>query len=498
MLWIGAAGACAGSFLNMLIYRLPRERSLLRPLHSYCPACESRIRFHDNIPLISYLRLAGRCRDCRAPIPLRYPLIEGISALSFMLILDAFCLSAVRPDLESLTAFGVTEQAAGCWSVLAGHLVLVAGLLAISAVDLEEYYVDVRITWFVAITGLLSQALHREPVTEAYALSPGVAGATLAAFVGLGMSWAVLRFRQRKATDERQDRLPEYEPGENPTIPCPEADTLSAETGRTDTPDPDQTPEPQAPREPNPAWGCVVAGLTLIAILGWACGVSIEGLGRQSWFPADLRLPLVFALLFLALVGSSIRSRPADLAIVQVIEDERHRARAVAWGELLFLAPALALGVGAWWWLSSAGAERAAGVVARVLEWPASSSWHPARNLVWAACSMLIGGAIGWGVRIFFTLLLGKEALGLGDVHVMWAAAAVTGWVVVVLGFFAAAFLAVLGMILLLGFKRSRAIPFGPWLALGILALVLGLDPILGYFRPATTALTELLTRGHP
>ena len=130
-----------------------------------------------------------------------------------------------------------------------------------------------------------------------------------------------------------------------------------------------------------------------------------------------------------------------------------------------------------------------------MVAWPGSGAWQPVRGLLWTVLAMLVAGGIGWAVRIVFTLALGKEALGLGDVHIMWASAAVVGWVIVVLGFFAGATLAVVGMILLLGFKRSRAIPFGPWLALGVLLAVLAREPILLRLQPALEALGDLLTR---
>jgi leader peptidase (prepilin peptidase)/N-methyltransferase len=72
-------GALLGSFVNVVIYRLPREISLVRP-RSHCPGCGARIAFYDNIPLISYFALGGRCRRCRAPIPARYPLVEALGA----------------------------------------------------------------------------------------------------------------------------------------------------------------------------------------------------------------------------------------------------------------------------------------------------------------------------------------------------------------------------------------------------------------------------------
>src|SRR2546428_12670609 len=69
-------GTILGSFLNVVIYRLPRNLSIVRP-GSRCPHCQTPIRPQDNIPLVSFLVLRGRCRVCRAPIGWRYPLVEA-------------------------------------------------------------------------------------------------------------------------------------------------------------------------------------------------------------------------------------------------------------------------------------------------------------------------------------------------------------------------------------------------------------------------------------
>ena len=76
-----AFGAVVGSFLNVVIYRLPREISIVRTPPSSCPACSTPIRWYDNIPLISWALLRGRCRECKASISLRYPLVELASGL---------------------------------------------------------------------------------------------------------------------------------------------------------------------------------------------------------------------------------------------------------------------------------------------------------------------------------------------------------------------------------------------------------------------------------
>jgi leader peptidase (prepilin peptidase)/N-methyltransferase len=76
--WVFIFSACIGSFLNVCIYRLPRSESIVYP-GSRCTFCGSRIRPYDNIPLISYLLLAGRCRNCRIPISARYFWVEAIT-----------------------------------------------------------------------------------------------------------------------------------------------------------------------------------------------------------------------------------------------------------------------------------------------------------------------------------------------------------------------------------------------------------------------------------
>ena len=85
-------GAILGSFLNVCIYRLPKEESIVWP-GSHCPHCKNSIKFYDNIPLISYLLLRGKCRYCKGPISTQYPLIEGITAFSSLVLLMRFGLS---------------------------------------------------------------------------------------------------------------------------------------------------------------------------------------------------------------------------------------------------------------------------------------------------------------------------------------------------------------------------------------------------------------------
>jgi leader peptidase (prepilin peptidase) / N-methyltransferase len=83
--WFFALGATIGSFLNVVVYRVPRRQSLVLQ-RSHCPACGGPIAGRDNVPILSYFLLGGRCRMCRAPIPLRYPLVELTIASLFLLL----------------------------------------------------------------------------------------------------------------------------------------------------------------------------------------------------------------------------------------------------------------------------------------------------------------------------------------------------------------------------------------------------------------------------
>ena len=76
------AGLLIGSFLNVVIARVPEGRSLWRP-GSACPGCGSAIAWHDNVPLVSFAALRGRCRACGMPIPWRYPIVEAVTGALF-------------------------------------------------------------------------------------------------------------------------------------------------------------------------------------------------------------------------------------------------------------------------------------------------------------------------------------------------------------------------------------------------------------------------------
>src|SRR5947207_15010217 len=96
IIFVFAIGACVGSFLNVVVWRLPRDESLVTP-PSHCPKCNHRLAWRDNIPIFGWLLLGGKCRYCRASIAIRYPIVELATALLFALFYVLFFVYQIGP-----------------------------------------------------------------------------------------------------------------------------------------------------------------------------------------------------------------------------------------------------------------------------------------------------------------------------------------------------------------------------------------------------------------
>jgi len=177
----GILGAIIGSFLNVVIHRVPREQSIVFP-NSACPSCHTALRPYDNIPIFSYLILRGRCRFCRKPISIRYPIVEALTAFLFVAV-----------ALRDGTSFALPFDFA-----------FVAALLALIFIDAEHMILPNAITYpgiiFAVLTRLalphllgpaafddLPGLVSRMPNLPVWSVS--LIGAAIGAVVGGGSLW---------------------------------------------------------------------------------------------------------------------------------------------------------------------------------------------------------------------------------------------------------------------------------------------------------------------
>jgi leader peptidase (prepilin peptidase)/N-methyltransferase len=187
-------GAVVGSFLNVCIFRMPAKTSIIKPL-SQCPHCHHPIRFYDNIPLISYILLIGKCRDCGGKISWRYPLVELITALLSLFLFLKFGLT--------LTFLGV--------------FIFTAVLIVITFIDLDHQIIPdaltlpgipiffllaifvVNVPWLEALIGLLigggvlfAIAFFYQLITKREGMGGG--DIKLLAMIGAFLGWKSLIF----------------------------------------------------------------------------------------------------------------------------------------------------------------------------------------------------------------------------------------------------------------------------------------------------------------
>ncbi len=433
-----ALGACIGSFLNVVVWRSPRGKSLVSP-PSACPGCNHRLAAFDNIPVLGWILLRGRCRYCKMAISPEYPAVEAYTGILFAGMYILYYQTDWRPAFAEA---GLTES----WPLFTAHLLLAAALVSVTLVDTAFAIIPLCIPNFVvgaallglpvaAAFGLLPPAgeLAGEPAAFGVSSAGGllaVAGATLM----LGLANLLLRFGWLPHSFEGElfegdFQFPESKPWTLKTVLQTAVVT----------------------------W-CLVFALVLAV---WAAkgdwSVAIQ-VGVAAALPVGLA----------ALAVITARAMP-ELPTSDAALPPLANPRKVAWREALFVLFPVAGAVGgvllAQAWSFDAAAlpvalKVAAGVVA----------------------GYLFGAGMTWAVRILGTLAFRKEAMGLGDVHLMGAVGAVLGPVAAFGIFFMLApfmgLLGALGLFCLGKFhakgQTSLAFPYGPYLALGAL-LVMGI-----------------------
>jgi leader peptidase (prepilin peptidase)/N-methyltransferase len=163
-----ALGLFGGSFLNVVIHRVPRGMSVVRPA-SHCPACGAKLRFYDNVPILSYVALGGKARCCKAKISARYPLVELMGGLVAWAILEVLIFPL--PDDTSL------GRAA---AIFGSYFLFALALIAVAFIDLEHMYVPDAISIGGTLVGIATFSLRPEA---------DLTSALVGAAIGFVMVW---------------------------------------------------------------------------------------------------------------------------------------------------------------------------------------------------------------------------------------------------------------------------------------------------------------------
>jgi leader peptidase (prepilin peptidase) / N-methyltransferase len=172
-------GACIGSFLNVCVYRIPLDLSVVAP-RSFCPSCRTPIPWYLNMPILSYLLLRGKCRFCRAKITPRYALIEALTGLLFLLVwLKYFPLEGARP----LHLVPVSDPL-----LVPVYWLAISGLILGTFVDFEHLIIPDRVTLGGILAGLLLSALVPSLHGETLPMH-GLLWSSLGALAGWFLLW---------------------------------------------------------------------------------------------------------------------------------------------------------------------------------------------------------------------------------------------------------------------------------------------------------------------
>jgi leader peptidase (prepilin peptidase)/N-methyltransferase len=368
-IFIFAFGCCIGSFLNVVIYRLPRDKSLITP-GSSCPACGGHIRFYDNIPLLSWLLLRAKCRHCKAPISARYFIVELLTASVFLGLFILYFNTDLRAGLRPFLGGG--------WFIYLTSIILLGAFIAASAIDLEHWVIPLSICWLVTGVGLITSAagvyiINPSSLIRKYSLLPSASANTgllaIGAAIGLAISWVLVA----------------------------------------------------------------------------------TGLVKRSYESVDIK--------------SEIRNPKSETDQPEKSTEPQFNHRLEICREVVFLLPIFVCSAAAYWIMKET-------VPIEVRNnFPTQ---HPViAGLLGSMWGYFVGCCIVWVVRILGTLAFGREAMGLGDVHLMGAAGAVVGPLFVVVAFFIAPFFGLAWASFQMFFKKIRQIPYGPFLSLAVFTVII-------------------------
>lgn len=416
-----ALGSCVGSFLNVVVWRLPRVKpvegeslfkSAFRSLEalsdppSHCPKCNHLLKWYDNIPIVGWIKLAGKCRFCKTPISARYPIVETITALIFAGYFVAFFVFQIGPCL------GIEPNGNVIW----GHLnfrndywvyyldmALLSALLAASLIDAELFIIPLGIPWTIAAAGIVVHTICDSPgAVGSVITTPVYSALAIGGFIGLVLSIILLEIGFLK---------PSFADGA-PMTEKERDDFQKAKSGtKADKSDSKKAGKDSKPEEEDEP---------------------------REWSAGEVRREILL--------------------------------------EFLFLLPPIVLGIGFAWLVHRFPA------VAHLWSHVTSQRWASA--LLGSILGALVGGFTVWITRVLGSLAFGREAMGMGDVDLMMGVGAVLGAGPAVVVFFVAPFLGILFAVYGLIARRKRELPYGPYLSLAAAVVILLYGPIASYFAP--------------
>jgi len=177
----GIFGAMIGSFLNVVIHRVPNEQSIVFP-NSACPSCKTPLRVYDNIPILSFLILRGRCRTCQKPISIRYPIVESLTAILFVAVTLHDGISFALPFDLAFVAALVALVFIDAEHMILPNVITYPGMLF-------ALIMRVAVPYLVSPTQLddLPGLIQRFPNLPVWGVS--LIGAVLGALIGGGSLW---------------------------------------------------------------------------------------------------------------------------------------------------------------------------------------------------------------------------------------------------------------------------------------------------------------------
>lgn len=450
ILFLAAFGGCVGSFLNVVAYRLPEGKSLHWP-PSQCPKCETRLHWYENIPVFAWIWLRGKCRTCGKPISVQYPVVEAICALLFVGLFFAYYSESAGPALGSPYEYWGFRAT---WAVYVVHLVLIAGLLVSTIIDARLYIIPLEIPWLVTAIAFIALPIYGHfepdpvlgskvvdgmleirpvvPVVNAWGVSMALGG-----LAGLGLSLLLLHFHilPRSFDDEEAHQLDAVAQIEQQT------DDAMAEAAANH-------PPPEAPSEAPPEA---------------PPQASAPEVNPELGHPIEPDAPM-------PPTQEMTATEKAEMFLTY------SHARREVLKEALFVALPIA------------------GFILGAMFMPDLFQPNDADKPVWlmvlggVATGYLAGGAIVWITRILGTLGFGREAMGLGDVHLLGAIGAVLGPDAAIATFFVAPFLGLAYVVIAIGVSKAfktrqvKIIPYGPYLAAAAVLVMIAREPIISLF----------------